>query len=82
MKQIKGIENYKFADIIYISIDDATINNDIIKVYDEPEEGIVKGEVLVVDVPNTKKEDKHNSLIYIIIGILLVITGYKKRTID
>ncbi len=78
LKQIKGIENYKFADIIYISIDDSTINNDIIKVYDEVEEE----NPIIVDVPNTKKEDNHNSLICIIIGILLVIIGYRKRTID
>lgn len=69
--QIKGIEGYNFVDKFNISINEE--KDYILDLYD-------KKEILIVNVPNTKKNNYNIfiSFIFIIIGLILILKSQKK----
>ena len=80
--QTKGKEGYKLTEKQEIIIDDSTIENSIISLYDDMQE-VVESAVLIVDVPNTYKKDytKSVSIISIITGFIIILIGKTKKTI-
>ena len=74
--QVDGIENYNYVDKFNIKIEEE--KDYIFDLYSDKK----KEEVLVVEVPNTKKNDYEIfiSIIFIIIGLIFVFKTKKKAT--
>ena len=71
LKQTSGIDGYSFIDDYYFNITDQDLS---INLYNEKKE-----ENLVVDVPNTGKNDIKISIILIIIGLMFIILSKQKN---
>lgn len=71
LKQISGIDNYKFIDDYYFSINNEALR---INLYNHK----IEDEILIVDVPNTGiKNSFYYSPLIILFGIVLIIISKK-----